>query len=165
MTAAVLAGQGGAAYVFPEADCSRIPYGVYRDAEVYALEQQRLFRGPVWNYLALEAEIPNPGDFRVVAVGDTPVIVDRAKDGSVHAMVNRCAHRGSIVQRALHGNCKVHTCCYHQWSFDLTGRLVGVPFQKGLNGAGGLPPEFDKACHGLEALRVASLNGMIFGTF
>jgi len=162
---ATLRGHDQATYTFPEADCSRIPYGLYRDAEIYALEQRLIFRGPVWNVLALEAEIPQPGDFRVVAVGDTPVIVNRAKDGSVHAMVNRCAHRGSTVQRALHGNCKVHTCCYHQWSFDLTGKLVGVPFQKGLNGAGGLPPDFDKAEHGLETVRVAILNGVIFGTF
>lgn len=152
-------------YRFPAADCSRIPYGMYLDADIYALEQIRIFHGPVWNFLALEAEIPNPGDFRVVAVGDTPVIVDRARDGSIHAMVNRCAHRGSIVQRALHGNCKVHTCCYHQWSFDLTGRLVGVPFQKGVNGHGGLPADFDKSCHGLQRLRIATLKGVIFGTF
>jgi anthranilate 1,2-dioxygenase large subunit len=158
-------GQGGAVYSFPAEDCSRIPYGMYRDADIYALEQQRVFHGPVWNFLALEAEIPDPGDFRVVAVGDTPVIVDRAKNGSVHAMVNRCAHRGSTVQRALHGNCKVHTCCYHQWSFDLTGRLVGVPFQKGVNGTGGLPADFDKSCHGLQQLKIATLSGVIFGTF
>jgi anthranilate 1,2-dioxygenase large subunit len=115
--------------------------------------------------LALEAEIPNPGDFRVIAVGDTPVVVDRAKDGSIHAMVNRCAHRGAIVQRALHGNCKVHTCCYHQWSFDLTGKLVGVPFEKGVKGKGGLPGDFDKSCHALQRLKVATLSGVIFGTF
>jgi anthranilate 1,2-dioxygenase large subunit len=152
-------------YHFPASDCSRIPYGMYRDAEIYELEQVRIFHGPVWNFLALEAEIPKPGDFRVVAVGDTPVIVDRAKDGTIHAMVNRCAHRGSIVQRALHGNCKVHTCCYHQWSFDLTGKLVGIPFQKGVNGHGGLPADFDKSCHSLERLRIATLNGVIFGSF
>ena len=162
---ATIRGAGGTEYMFPAADCSRIPYGMYRDADIYALEQQRIFRGPVWNYLALEAEMPNPGDFRVVAVGDTPVIVNRAKDGSIHAMVNRCAHRGSIVQRSLHGNTKVHTCCYHQWSFDLTGKLVGVPFQKGINGKGGLPPDFDKSCHALERLKIESLDGVIFGTF
>ncbi|GAN54478.1 Rieske 2Fe-2S domain-containing protein [Tanticharoenia sakaeratensis] len=152
-------------YRFPAADCSRIPYGMYRDPDIYALEQERIFRGPIWNFLALEDEIPNPGDFRLVEVGDTPVIVDRARDGSLHAMVNRCSHRGSIVQRATHGNAKTHVCCYHQWSFDLTGNLVGVPFQKGVKGVGGLPADFDKSCHALRKLRVESLNGAIFGTF
>jgi anthranilate 1,2-dioxygenase large subunit len=152
-------------YSFPAADCSRIPYGMYRDPDIYTLEQEKIFRGPVWNYLALEAEIPNPGDFRVVEVGDTPVIVNRAKDGGLHAMVNRCAHRGAMVQRWQQGNAKVHTCCYHQWSFDLTGRLVGVPFQRGVAGVGGLPTDFDRSCHGLQTLKVETLSGVIFGSF
>jgi anthranilate 1,2-dioxygenase large subunit len=154
-----------ARYRFPAADCSRIPYGMYLDADIYALEQERIFRGPVWNFLALEAEIPAAGDFRVVAAGDTPVIVNRARDGSVHAMVNRCAHRGATVQRAAYGNCRAHTCCYHQWSYDLAGKLINVPFQKGIGGKGGLPKDFDKACHGLQVLRVEVLSGVIFGTF
>lgn len=62
-------------YTFPAADCSRIPYGMYRDPDVFELEQERIFRGPIWNYLALEAEIPNPGDYRLIEVGDTPFIV------------------------------------------------------------------------------------------
>jgi anthranilate 1,2-dioxygenase large subunit len=152
-------------YNFPAADCSRIPYGMYRDPDIFELEQERIFRGPTWNYLALEAEIPNPGDFRLITVGDTPVIVNRARDGSLHALVNRCSHRGAEVQRTLHGNTKVHTCCYHQWSFDLTGKLIGVPFQKGVKGVGGLPADFDKACHSLQRLRVETMNGAIFGTF
>ncbi|KDU96605.1 3-phenylpropionate dioxygenase [Komagataeibacter rhaeticus] len=152
-------------YTFPAADCSRIPYGMYRDPDVFELEQERIFRGPIWNYLALEAEIPDPGDYRLIAVGDTPVIVNRARDGSLHALVNRCSHRGAEVQRNLHGNTKVHTCCYHQWSFDLTGKLIGVPFQKGIKGVGGLPADFDKACHNLQRLRVETMNGAIFGTF
>jgi anthranilate 1,2-dioxygenase large subunit len=152
-------------YAFPHADCSRIPYGMYHDAEIYALEQERVFRGPVWNYLALECELPNPGDFRTVTVGDTPVIVNRTKDGKIAAFVNRCAHKGAIVERQIHGNVKVHTCCYHQWSFDLEGKLIGVPFRRGANGHGGLPADFDIACHRLQPLRIEILSGVIFGTF
>ncbi len=152
-------------YHFPAADCSRIPYGMYRDAEVYELEQERIFRGKVWNYLALEAEIPNPGDFRTIAVGDTPVIVNRARDGNLHAFVNRCAHRGSIVQRQLHGNARGHICCYHQWSYNLEGELVSIPFRRGVKGVGGLDADFDPKCHSLRRLKVESLNGVIFGSF
>jgi len=154
-----------ATFHFPAADCSRIPYGMYLDPEIYALEQQRIFHGPVWNYLALEAEIPEPGDFRVVAVGDTPVIVNRDREGRIHAMVNRCAHRGSIVQRAAYGNARAHTRCYHQWSYDFSGRLLNVPFQKGIGGKGGLSKDFDKSCHGLQRLHVQTLSGVIFGSF
>lgn len=152
-------------YSWPTQDCTRIPFGVYRDSEVYAEEQERIFRGPVWNYLALEAEIPRPGDFRVISVGDTPVVVDRAADGCIHAFVNRCAHRGAVVRRELYGNAKLHTCCYHQWSYDLTGKLRSAAFSKGVKGIGGLPRDFDPNCHGLQRLKVETYRGVVFGTF
>ncbi|MFA5120712.1 Rieske 2Fe-2S domain-containing protein [Zavarzinia sp.] len=152
-------------YRWPAADCTRIPYGMYTNPEVYALEQERVFQGPVWNYLGLEAEIPNGGDFRTIAVGDTPVILNRDRKGQVHAFVNRCAHRGAIVQRQTCGNARAHICCYHQWCYNLEGRLTGVPFQRGIDGKGGLPEDFERKEHGLRPLRVAILNGVIFGTF
>ena len=33
---------------FPRSDGSRIPYKVYSSQELYDLEQERIFRGPVW---------------------------------------------------------------------------------------------------------------------
>jgi anthranilate 1,2-dioxygenase large subunit len=33
-------------------------------------EQQRIFCGPVWNYVGLEAEIPNHGAFKTLVGGD-----------------------------------------------------------------------------------------------
>jgi anthranilate 1,2-dioxygenase large subunit len=68
---------------FPRADGSRIPYKVYSSQEIYDLEQERIFHGPVWSFVALEAEIPNPGDFKSTFVGDTPVVVTRNDDGSL----------------------------------------------------------------------------------
>jgi hypothetical protein len=38
-----------------------VRYKFFFDREVYELEQRRLFRGPVWNYVAIESEIPDPG--------------------------------------------------------------------------------------------------------
>src|SRR6266446_6090003 len=52
------------AEIWPALDYSRVPYRLYHDAEVYEREQERIFRGPVWSFLGLDAEIPNPGDFR-----------------------------------------------------------------------------------------------------
>ena len=146
-------------------DYSRIPYWLYHDSRVYQREQELIFRGRSWSYLCLEAEMPAPGDFRTTWGGDTPILVNRDGDGVVHAMVNRCAHRGAAVCRHSRGNTKVHTCIYHRWSYNLSGDLVGIPFQRGSKGKGCMDDDFDKQNHGLRKLKVACYKGIIFGTF
>jgi len=150
---------------WPRNDYSRIPYFLYHDAEVYKQEQAKIFRGHTWSMLCLAAEIPLAGDFRTTWVGDTPVIVQRAQDMSVHAFVNRCAHRGALVQRETHGNTQSHICIYHRWSYNQQGDLTGIPFQRGVRGQGGLDKSFDKSHHGLEVLRVEVFKDVVFGTF
>ncbi len=154
----------GGELAWPAADFSRVPYKVFTDSAIYEAEQARVFRGPTWNYLALEAEIPKPGDYKTTFLGDTPVVVNRARDGSVRAFVNRCVHRGTTLVRHLTGNTDTHTCIYHHWCYDLEGNLIGIPFQRGMDGKGGMPKEFRKQDHGLALLRVAIYRGVIFGT-
>ncbi|MBM3509275.1 MAG: Rieske 2Fe-2S domain-containing protein [Alphaproteobacteria bacterium] len=150
---------------FARADYSRVPYGIYHDPAIFEAEMERIFRGPTWLFVGLEAEIPNAGDFRTTYLGETPVVYNRGTDGRVHAFVNRCAHRGAVVRREQFGNAPDHTCIYHRWSYDLEGNLLGVPFQRGVNGKGGLDPAFDKRDHGLMKLRVEIFRGLIFATF
>ena len=149
---------------WPTHDYSRIPFWLYHDDAVYALEMERIFRGPVWCYLGLEAELPNPGDFRTTWVGDTPVVLSRGDDGTVHAFVNRCAHRGAQIVRKTHGNAKDHVCIYHRWCYARDGALIGIPFRRGLKGQGGMP-DFDMAAHSPRKLTVESYRGILFGTF
>ncbi len=150
---------------WPEADLSRIPFAAYCDSKIYEKEQRAIFRGPTWNYLALEAEMPSPGDFLTIKVGDTPVLVNRDEDGNIHAFINRCMHRGMLLCRENKGNSANPICPYHQWSYDLKGNLRGVPFPKGHNGHGGLPKGFNRKDIQLQALRTESYQGVIFGTF
>lgn len=150
---------------FPRNDYSRIPYAIYHDASIYQQEMERVFRGPTWLFVGLEAEITNAGDFRTTYLGDTPVVYNRGQDGKVHAFVNRCAHRGAIVRREQFGNAADHTCIYHRWAYDFEGNLIGVPFQRGVHGKGGLNADFDKAEHNLRKLRVETYRGIIFATF
>lgn len=150
---------------WPRADYSRVPYRLYHDAEIYRLEQEKIFKGPTWSYVGLEAEIPNAGDFRTTFIGETPVILNRGKAGGIHAMVNRCAHRGALVRRETRGNAKDHTCIYHRWCYDLDGTLLGLPFRRGVRGKGGMSSEFNMAEHGLQKLQVASYAGVIFASF
>ena len=74
---------------WPEGGVTRVPYRVYSDHEIYAREQARIFRGPVWNFLCLALEIPKPGDFKTTFVGETPVIVTRDGDGGVRDRARR----------------------------------------------------------------------------
>jgi anthranilate 1,2-dioxygenase large subunit len=151
--------------LWPRHDYSRVPYRLYHDPALFDLEQEKIFRGRTWCYLGLDAEIPAPGDFRATYVGDTPVIYNRADDGSLHAFVNRCAHRGAAVRREAYGNARDHVCIYHRWCYDQRGDLIGVPFRRGVKGKGGYPADFATADHGLQKLRVESFHGVIFGTF
>lgn len=150
---------------FPTEDGSRIPYAVFSSQAVYELEQERIFRGPTWSFLGLEAEIPNSGDFKSTFVGDTPVVMTRTQQGELAAWVNRCAHRGAQVCRQARGNASEHTCVYHQWSFDCEGNLQGVPFRRGQKGMAGMPKDFNPKEHGLKQLRVDSYKGLVFATF
>lgn len=150
---------------FPRADGSRVPYKVFSDDEIYALEQERIFRGPTWNFLGLEAEITKPGDYKSTFIGDTPVVMTRAEDGMLAAWVNRCAHRGAMVCRLPRGNALSHSCVYHQWTFGAKGNLQGVPFRRGQRDATGMPKDFDPKQHNLRQLRVESYRGLVFATF
>src|SRR5215472_14905223 len=88
-------------FSMPSDDLSLVPFRVYTDEELYALEQERIFRGPTWNFLALECEVPNVGDYKTTYVGDAPVIVVRSQDGAINAVVNRCAHKGVPVDQCI----------------------------------------------------------------
>ena len=150
---------------WPGEGLTEIPYGLYTDAEHLRAEQDRIFKGPVWNYLCLAAELPEHGDYVVTGVGLTPVIVTRDRNGELHAMVNRCSHRGALLCAKRRGNAKMLTCVYHSWSFDLEGNLKGIAFRNGVNGKGGMPDDFRPEEHNLRKLRVAQFCGLVFGTF
>ena len=151
---------------FPHADGAAVPYKVFSSQEVFDLEQEKIFRGPTWSFLGLEAEIPNANDFKSTFVGDTPVVVTRSEDGTLAAWVNRCAHRGAIVCRKSKGNTASHSCVYHQWSYDTKGNLEGVPFRRGQKGGSpGMPTDFNPKDHAMRQLRVESYRGLIFATF
>lgn len=152
-------------FEWPEEGETRVPYRVFSDPAIYALEQQRIFRGPLWHFLCPELEIAQPGDIRTGWVGETPVIVTRDLEGTIHAMVNRCAHKGALVCIKGHDNQDALTCLYHAWTYALDGRLKSVAFRHGVAGKGGMPADFDPGKHRLEPLRVETFCGLVFGTF
>src|SRR5262245_59244848 len=145
---------------WPDGELTRIPYWVYQNPEIYALEQQRIYEGPVWNFLCLEAEVAKPGDYRVTYAGSMPVIVARDFDDEVYAFENRCAHRGALIALDGGGHARDFTCVYHAWNYD----LKGVAVEDGVNGKGGMPKTFCRSDHGPRKLRVALFAGLVFGS-
>ena len=56
---------------------SRVPYSAYTDPQLYQRELERLFYKNHWAYVALECEIPSPGDFKTTFIGERSVVVVR----------------------------------------------------------------------------------------
>jgi anthranilate 1,2-dioxygenase large subunit/terephthalate 1,2-dioxygenase oxygenase component alpha subunit len=144
---------------------TRVPYEVYSDAPTAQQEQVRIFRGATWNYLCLDAELPEAGSYRTTFAGETPVIVVKDNDGEIYAFENRCAHRGALIALEKSGKADSFQCVYHAWSYNLQGDLTGVAFEKGVKGKGGMPESFCKEEHGPRKLRVAVFCGLVFGSF
>jgi anthranilate 1,2-dioxygenase large subunit len=152
-------------YVWPDNDLSIIPDWVYTDQSIYEREIERIFHGRTWNYVALEAEVETPGDFIRSNVGPTAVVVARAEDGSINVFENRCSHRASEFCRELSGSAKEFVCPYHQWTYDLKGNLIGIPFRRGVGGKGGMPPDFKAEDNGARKLNVTTHRGVVFASY
>jgi salicylate 5-hydroxylase large subunit len=142
-----------------------VPNWVYTDPGIFAREQERIFGAGDWLYVCLEAELPNAGDFKRSQLGTREVVAVRDADGAINVLVNRCAHRSMQFCAAARGTTKEFVCPYHQWTYDLQGNLLGVPFRRGYRGQGGMPAEFRTEDHGLERLAVACRNGVVFASF
>jgi salicylate 5-hydroxylase large subunit len=150
---------------WPEAGSSRIPNWVYTDPELFAREQERVFAGNSWLYVCLEVEIPKPGDFKRSRLGTREVVAVRDAEGDIRVLLNRCAHRSAQFCSAARGSLKEFVCPYHQWTYDLSGKLTGVPFRRGFRGQGGLPQDFRFEEHGLRCLAVTRRHGVVFASF
>lgn len=149
---------------WPQEGVTRVPYWVYQDEDLYRREQERVFRGATWNFLGLDAELPNPGDFKTTFVGEMPVVVTRDSSGVLRCFENRCAHRGSLLCLKDSGNAREFACVYHNWTYDLEGNLTGVAFRRGIQGKGGMPADARPESQAPRKLRLESFCGLMFGT-
>ncbi len=151
--------------IWPEESLARVPYWVYQDEANYRREMERLFEAATWNFVCLEADIPDKGDYRTNHVGIMPVIAVRAADGSINCFENRCSHRGALIAFDDGGNVgNQFRCVYHSWSYDLAGNLRGIAFERGINGVGGMPKDFCRDDFSPRKLRTTTLCGLVFAT-
>jgi 3-phenylpropionate/trans-cinnamate dioxygenase alpha subunit len=132
---------------------------IFSDPDIYELEMERIF-GRAWLFVAHESMLPNTGDFFEAPMGKDNVLVVRQRDGGLKALLNTCTHRGNAVCRAEEGNTKNFMCTYHGWTFDLAGKLIGVPGLENL-----YHNDLDKESLGLrEVAQLDTYKGFIFAT-
>jgi len=131
---------------------------IYADQEIFDLEMEKIY-ARAWLFMCHDSMIPNPGDFFQTYMGEDRVIVVRDKQGQAQVLLNTCRHRGNAVCRAEEGHATSFMCTYHGWTYDLQGKLVGVPGFKDY-----YHEDLNRDEWGLVAAKVQSYKGFIFAT-
>lgn len=144
----------------PEDGVFRVHRDVFRDERLFEFEMKYIFER-TWVFLGLESEMPDAHDFITARIGRQPVVVSRGKDGQARAFINSCRHRGALVCHAEKGNTRFHTCTYHGWVYDATGKNVHLKDHR----QGAYTPAFEQENHDLVPVpRFEIHRGFMFGS-
>ncbi len=105
----------------------------YTDPGTFERELARIFDRD-WVMVGRQGTIPEPGNYMTAILGKRPIVCIRQKDGSIRAFANFCLHRYS---KLLQGSGKVGriVCPYHSWTYEITGRLIGITDPQGFGDA------------------------------
>lgn len=132
-----------------------LPARWYTDPSHHARELGAI-QAQSWIHVGRVNDLP-PLTLRKVEIAGQQLFLVKDDKGDIRCFHNSCRHRGSELCGAHEQRLKAKliTCPYHEWSYDLSGRLVRVPHVPET-------PGFDKAAHGLFAAAVKLWNGFIF---
>ncbi len=131
-----------------------LPAWLYQDPEFFELEMARVIR-PAWQVVCHLSDIPNAGDWHTLEYLGESVLVVRGEDGMVRAFANVCRHRASRLVDGSSGCAKKLVCPYHAWTYELDGRLSGVPMRSDY-------PGLDMSRHGLAPVDLEIWRGFLF---
>ena len=131
-----------------------LPAWTYHDPEFFRLEMERVLR-PSWQVVCHVSDIPIPGSWHTFEFLGESIIVIRGKDETIRAFTNVCRHRGSRILDGSSGCTKKLVCPYHAWTYELDGRLAGVPGKSRY-------PAFDTADRGLVPVEFEIWRGFVF---
>lgn len=131
---------------------------LYTDRQIFGEELRKIWYR-TWVFVGHESEVPQPNDYVRKKLGMQDVIMTRDKEGEVHLLLNRCAHRGNQVCDDQQGNSSSFRCPYHGWTYRNTGELLGYPYNQGYGGKNKLDLGMGKVP------RVATYQGFVFGSF
>jgi phenylpropionate dioxygenase-like ring-hydroxylating dioxygenase large terminal subunit len=81
-----------------------------------------------WLLAGRSEQVAGPGDWLSFESHGETVVIARQPDASLAAFHNVCRHRGTSFVTEWQGcGATEFTCPYHGWTYDLTGRVKGVP--------------------------------------
>lgn len=132
----------------------REPVSSYTSPDVLQREREVIF-GRTATLLGMSADIPSPGSWRALEIGDSPLLLWRGEDGAVRLYLNSCRHRAVKICEGA-GQARSLACPFHGWRYGADGSLTGVPEPEGFD-------ELRKSDHGLVRLPVAEKYGLVFG--
>ena len=147
---------------FPELGTSPVDYSDSVDPAYYELEKEAIFK-KTWLQVGRVEQIPRVGSYftKELAVADTSLVIVRGKDKEIRAFHNVCRHRGNKLVwndypgEEVKGTCRVFTCKYHAWRYELDGKLSFVQQEEEFF-------DLDKSQYGLKQVRCAVWQGFIF---
>lgn len=133
-----------------------LPAAWYLDPAHHAREMSQIWMRN-WVYLCRAETLEGPKAFRTFTIVDQPILLLRDAEGALRGFFNTCRHRGSILCQQASGMLQkpLITCPYHQWAYDLSGRLRATGPMRPVEG-------FDRADHPLLPISVAEWGGFVF---
>jgi phenylpropionate dioxygenase-like ring-hydroxylating dioxygenase large terminal subunit len=132
----------------------------FRDPAVFELEMRHIFEA-TWNFVGLESQLPNANDYLTTTIGRAPVVVMRDAEGRLGCFINSCRHKGATVFHSDAGNGATHSCPYHGWTYDTSGKCVAITSHR----HGSYSSAFQEADHNLARVaRFDSYRGLLFAS-
>lgn len=125
----------------------------YLDPQRHAAERSEIFlKLPM--LAGLSQDVANPGDILLFDDYGPSIMVIRRKDGTLAAFLNMCMHRGARLVKDCGRHARM-SCPFHGWTFNLDGRLIGVPRKDAFDKA-----ELDR--RNLVPVPVGEWKGLVF---
>jgi phenylpropionate dioxygenase-like ring-hydroxylating dioxygenase large terminal subunit len=131
-----------------------LPGWVYSNPRFFAAERERVL-APSWQVVCHLNDIPQAGDFHTFEFIGESIVVVRGRDGVPRAFSNVCLHRGARLLDGPTGQCDRIICPYHAWSYNLEGRLSGIPLLETY-------PDFHLGERRLPEIELEVFKGFIF---
>lgn len=103
----------------------RVSTDRYWSSEFQQAERENIWM-KVWQYAGRADELAKAGDWKEHRIFDQSYIIVRGKDGALRGFVNACPHRGNKLCVGGAGNSPLFVCPFHNWSFELSGKLRGI---------------------------------------